>query len=91
MTESESIAHQLAEWVAGRSWHNTVRDECCPDFSCCNSQVSTPLDVRQRFAAAPDQERNRMCFMFLGNAFSALNKNVYIAGDPDVESLEKTR
>jgi hypothetical protein len=27
---------QLHEWVNGNSIHNTIDDECCPDFSCCN-------------------------------------------------------
>jgi len=27
---------QLAKWVNGESIHNKERDECCPDFSCCN-------------------------------------------------------
>ncbi len=27
---------QLHEWVNGNSIHNTIDDECCPDFSCCS-------------------------------------------------------
>jgi hypothetical protein len=26
---------QSEEWVNGKSVHNIVDDECCPDFSCC--------------------------------------------------------
>jgi len=26
---------QSEDWVNGKSTHNTVDDECCPDFSCC--------------------------------------------------------
>lgn len=27
---------QCLEWAQGQSKHNTVDDECCPDFSCCD-------------------------------------------------------
>lgn len=26
---------QLFAWAEGRPFHNTIDDECCPDFSCC--------------------------------------------------------
>ena len=26
---------QLMMWVNGQPKHNTVDNECCPDFSCC--------------------------------------------------------
>lgn len=45
MTEEESILFQLDNWVKGISLHNTLRDECCPDFSCCGSPI---LDEKTR-------------------------------------------
>ena len=27
---------QLYEWVNGNFIHNSIDNECCPDFSCCN-------------------------------------------------------
>jgi hypothetical protein len=26
---------QLEKWVAGENVHDKERDECCPDFACC--------------------------------------------------------
>ena len=26
---------QLVDWMNGKSKHNNVDDECCPDFTCC--------------------------------------------------------
>jgi hypothetical protein len=26
---------QMLTWAMGRSYHEPVNDECCPDFSCC--------------------------------------------------------
>ena len=77
-----TIDEQLTEWVKGNPIHNDSRDECCPDFSCCNGNIA-PLDVRKRFAKAvregDEETKMQMLMMFLGNAFS--DKNIYIAGD----------
>lgn len=32
---------QMLSWAMGRPYHNTVDDECCPDFSCCYSDLFT--------------------------------------------------
>lgn len=29
------VYQQGIDWVNGKPVHNTVDDECCPDFSCC--------------------------------------------------------
>ena len=29
------VIEQTEAWVAGQPRHNTIDDECCPDFSCC--------------------------------------------------------
>lgn len=35
-TAYQKRAHQQSvEWANGRSVHNIIDDECCPDFSCC--------------------------------------------------------
>ncbi len=86
---------QLKLWVEGKSVHNTTRDECCPDFSCCNKDVNTPIGVRQRFMEAHqdgDQKViNTMLGMFLGKMFSKSSKKVYIAGVDDPEDMENVQ
>ena len=70
---------QLAQWVAGNSVHNTDDDECCPDFSCCNKDMHTPKEVRERFAKAvhddDEQTRLEMLGMFLGQSCQAMGAN----------------
>ena len=82
LPESESITHQLALWVAGKPVHNPIRDECCPDFSCCNGGKIASVEVRKRFAKAvaenDEYAQMEMLGMFLGQAFS--DENIYVAG-----------
>ena len=56
MTDEESIEFQLKEWVQGNNWHNTVRDECCPDFACC-SDIRTPKEDRIAFSKLPREQQ----------------------------------
>jgi len=78
---------QLIEWVKGNPIHNDERDECCPDFSCCNGKLAPP-DVRERFAKAyhdnDEETTTQMLMMFLGSAFS--NEKIYVAGDDAVNN-----
>lgn len=37
----ERVIAQLRRWVEGVSKHNDIDDECCPDFSCCHSNMFT--------------------------------------------------
>ena len=72
---------QLREWVSGNPIHNYDRDECCPDFSCCNGKIA-PETERKRFAKAvadgDEALKIEMLMMFLGNAFP--DKHIYVAG-----------
>lgn len=61
---------QLALWVAGDSRCPNDRDECCPDFSCCQPELLADKKTRERFASATDEERAGFLGMFLGAAFS---------------------
>lgn len=56
---------QLADWLNGNPVHDGLRDECCPDFSCCHPELLWPKERRQEFAAASDQERVPMSVMAL--------------------------
>lgn len=79
--ENMEVSKQLDEWVKGNPIHNQDRDECCPDFSCCNGNMA-PEEERKRFAKAhyegDEETKKEMLMMFLGNAFS--DKNIYFAG-----------
>ena len=72
---------QLAMWVRGQSVHDTERDECCPDFSCCNPELLAAKEEREHFLASDDNERERMLMMFLGKGMKVLtSKNVFVTG-----------
>jgi len=72
---------QLALWVAGDSRHG---EECCPDFSCCQSELGADAATRERFVVAcRDQDENTkmaMLGMFLGAAFALAGKTIHVAG-----------
>ena len=79
---TETIDHQTREWLAGNPIHNTERDECCPDFSCCEPRLLWPLEQRQEFADADEDVRNGMLMMSLGAAFvlAGARDGVHIVG-----------
>jgi hypothetical protein len=33
----QRVSDQLVKWIGGKPVHNTVDNECTPDFSCCVS------------------------------------------------------
>lgn len=68
---------QLELWCEGKSVHNEERDECCPDFSCCDHKIDTPIEQRILFRDRPEL-RDEMLLMFLAQSFSSMN--VHIAG-----------
>lgn len=35
----QRVYKQGVDWIAGISRHNDIDGECCPDFSCCVSDV----------------------------------------------------
>jgi hypothetical protein len=57
---------QLEQWVKGISVHNDERDECCPDFSCCSSELMAPANERELFSRSGEAERMDMLSVFLG-------------------------
>ncbi len=61
---------QKRRWVAGESVHNDERDECCPDFSCCNGELLAPQQEREKFAGASEDLRAAMLSVFLGRISS---------------------
>ncbi len=74
---------QLAEWVKGNSIHNHTRDECCPDFSCCEPSLLADQKTRQVFVDGDYKVRYQMLMMFLSVGCSAMtgSKEIYVAGN----------
>lgn len=83
MTEKESSEYQLSEWVEGRSLHNPIRDECCPDFSCCYPEGLMDKDLRIKFSNANKMNDSKTLMHILGmalsNVVSKAGINAYIA------------
>lgn len=75
---------QLAAWCAGNSVHIGTTDEgwCTPDFSCCRPELGVPLEVRERFLSASENERHRMMSVFLKHAVESMGSSakVHISG-----------
>jgi len=67
--------------------HNETRDECCPDFSCCQPELLADEKTRRAFAEADDETRMSMLGMFLGAGLGRLveDGDVYLSGFDDPE------
>ncbi len=78
---------QLELWLNGESVHNDERDECCPDFSCCQPQLLADAATRQLFydayVAKETKVEAALLGGFLGGAISNAvpKKKVYLAGN----------
>lgn len=87
LSYEESVEVQLREWVKGNSIHNTVGNECCPDFSCCHPELLMSEEVRIKFADAHKRKDNLAKSAILGMAVSSLiskikdGPKVHIAGE----------
>jgi hypothetical protein len=66
------VKKQLEDWVKGKSVHNEIDDECCPDFACCNPASAVSLEKRQEFFNANEKGREKMLVGFLASAFETL-------------------
>ena len=72
---------QLDLWCEGHSVHNAATDECCPDFSCCNQKIDTPIEDRKLFRDRPEL-RDAMLGQFLHRAILTMpnGDKIYVAG-----------
>jgi len=86
-----TVDEQLAEWLKGNPIHNDDRDECCPDFSCCEPLLLADQRTRQAFVDADWDTRYKMLMMFLsvGCSQMAESSKIYIACDPANYELEQ--
>jgi len=74
---------QLDKWVDGINIHNTDRDECCPDFSCCQDKYKATTEERATFRDRPDL-RDQMCIIFLAGSLEAnYGKKVEVIGEQE--------
>ncbi len=80
---------QLAQWLKGNPVHNDIRDECCPDFSCCDPELLASEEERKTFVDANDETRHMMLMGFLAAMMTNEDKKVYIADDPANYQLEQ--
>ena len=88
-----SLASQLEDWLKGIDRHTAnlpagVEEECTPDMACCCPTAAWPMDMRQQFVEASEEDRHRMMFAGLGNVLAAKlppdAPAVYLAGgDPE--------
>ena len=75
---------QLQKWLSGENVHTTnlpegIEYECCPDMSCCVPEAAWPLEMRQQFANASDEDRTMMMFTGLSSIIN--DDKVYISGN----------
>jgi len=81
---------QLELWLKGDSIHNKDKNECCPDFSCCNKKMKTDYKIRKLFYDAYHRKDYKVVDVllmgFLSDAISTMNlkKKIYMAGQVDI-------
>lgn len=78
---------QIEEWAKGNPIHDSKKNQCCPDFSCCTGDIveeKVRLRFKKAFVEKDHDTVNQMLMMFLGRAIrSNTNTRVYIAGDAE--------
>lgn len=89
LNSKQSVEYQLKKWVEGTSLHNPVRDECCPDFSCCNGNIM-PVEAREKFAEAYANDDESTMWSILGMGLAGLASdndiNIHVAGEDGTEN-----
>lgn len=84
LTEGASIDYQLDNWVKGVPLHNPIRDECCPDFSCCKPELLVDEDTRIKYKEYVDQgndlQASELLGSFLSRAVSSIQGVEVVAG-----------
>jgi hypothetical protein len=78
---------QLIKWVNGKPTHNVVEDECCPDFSCCQSHLLLAqvkrLEYLKAFIEGDRKTMDQICFNSLGSLLTDQKAEVYLTGNPN--------
>lgn len=82
-TYRERCKSQLLHWKDGTSIHNSVDNECCPDFSCCKPKLKQSDEVRKTFYYAKREQKDSMLFAFLSSALGGEKVKVVIVNGKD--------
>jgi hypothetical protein len=73
---------QLELWVKGESVHDTENDICCPDFSCCNKKINTPIEERLAFKKVyefgDEKSVNTFLMGYLGQALASFEPEIKV-------------
>lgn len=67
---------QLNKWVNGENVHNPTRDECCPDFACCQPNNHFSPELRAKFLKTYKEGGAEACFPMLTMALSGLCSDI---------------
>ncbi len=59
------VKQQLKFWVSGKSIHNEIDNECCPDFSCCVPSLRSSKSERLKFEKSNKNQRSQLLNGFL--------------------------
>jgi len=71
---------QLEAWVRGENLHNHEREECCPDFACCQPDNHFPTELRKRFQAAHLAGEDLTPYLMMALS-GVIPEGVHIAGE----------
>jgi hypothetical protein len=64
---------QLDFWIKGINIHNDERDECCPDFSCCQKKNHWSIEMRELFSKKYREEGEEAILPMLMMALGGLD------------------
>lgn len=82
---------QLEKWVKGENVHNGERDECCPDFACCQPNNHWPLSYREEFKKVYEEQGAEAIVPMLLNGLNSLLADspvkVRVAGTPQSSQI----
>lgn len=68
---------QTLDWVKGNPRHNSVDEECCPDFSCCDPELLASQKIRQQFYTAYLNDDDATSSRLLGRFLDKLIKKEF--------------
>lgn len=54
----DRVKQQTLAWAMGKPYHNSIDDECCPDFSCCKPDLFEQ-DAEKRWQYYHSQHGNK--------------------------------